>query len=303
MITQKLQLATEYLNDVITDALIILLSIHISDPNHLKPLADCLGSESLVLVPHESLPSVLFQILWDWRNKVPHANCRVLVEALLQSEALPFNIAEFVISYTKSRHHLDYSLSTLSYESDDMRTLSVMEVRHCFAQTYINIMEEIDKERVANWLGITSDTNVHDFILKCCSWVNYDLLKELANNFNCNEAFDKYVKLHERHMGDVRVFEIPSEFIPVIPVPSHHFIQVILPQQLSSLFSGMVLYEIKSRLSKELDIDEKHFLISGLKEEKLCITIAVGEHFLKGDTLELLSIFWDDQQFVPYDAL
>lgn len=222
MIIRQLQLATEYLNDVITDALIVLLSFHISDPNHRKPLADCLGSDSLVPVPHESLPSVLFQILWDWRNKVPHANCHVLVEALLQSEALPFNIAEFVISYTKSEHHCDYSSSTLSHKKE--HALSVMEVRHCFAQTYINIMEEIDKERVANWLRITSGTNIHDFILKRCSWVNYDLLKELANNFDRNEAFDKYVKLHERHMGDVRVFEIPSEFIPIIPVPGHHFI-------------------------------------------------------------------------------
>lgn len=244
---------------------------------------------------------MLFQILWDWRNKVPHANCRVLVEALLQSEALPFNIAEFVIIYTKSEHHHDYSLSTLSHKKE--HALSVMEVRHCFAQTYINIMEEIDKEFVANWLEITSDTNVHDYILKRCSWVNYDLLKELANNFNCNEAFDKYVKLHERHMADVRLFEIPSEFIPIIPVPGHHFIQVILPQQLSSLFTGMVLYEIKSRLSKKLDIDEKHFLISGLQEAKLCITVAVDEQFLKCDTLERLSILWDDQQFIHYDAL
>lgn len=301
MIIRQLQLATKYLNDVITDALIILLSFHISDPNNLKPLADCLGSESLVPVPHESLPFVLFQILWDWRNKVPHANCRVLVEALLQSEALPFNIAEFVISYTKSEHHHDYSISTLSHKKE--HALSVMEVRHCFAQTYINIMEEIDKERVANWLGIASDTNVHDFILKRCSWVNYDLLKELANNFDCNKAFDKYFKLHERCMGDVKVFEIPSEFIPIIPKRGHHFIQVILPQQLSSLFSGMVLYEIKSRLSKKLGVDEKHFLISGLKEENLCVTVAVGEQFLKHDTLGRLSILWDDQQFVPYDAL
>ena len=246
---------------------------------------------------------MLFQILWDWRNKVLHANCRVLVEVLLQSEALPFNIAEFVISYTKSEHRCDYSISTLSHKKE--HALSVMEVRHCFAQTYINIIEKIGKGRVANWLEITSDTNVHDFILKRCSWVNYDLLKELANNFNCNEAFDKYVKLHERHMADVRVFEIPSEFIPVIPatVPGHHFIQVILPQQLFSLFSGMVLYKIKSRLSKNLDIDEKHFLISGLQEAKLCITVAVDEQFLKGNTLERLSILRDDQQFVPYDAL
>lgn len=244
---------------------------------------------------------MLFQILWDWRNKVPHANCRVLVEALLQSEALPFNIAEFVISYTKSEHHCDYSLSTLSHKK--AHTLSVMEVRHCFAQTYINVMEEIDKERVASWLKITSDTNIHDFILKRCSWINYDLLKELANNFDCNEAFDKYVKLHERHMRVVSVFEIPSEFIPIIPVRGHHYIEVNLPQQLSSLFTGMVLYKIKSKLSKKLDIDEKHFLISGLKEEKLCITVAVGKQFLKHDTLGRLSILWDDQQFVPYDAL
>ena len=296
MIIRQLQLATEYRNDFITDALIILLSFHISDPNLLKPIADCLGSESLVPTSHKSLPSALLQILWDWRNKVPLANCRVLVEALLQSEALPFNIAEFVISYTKSRHHLDYSLSTLSYESDDTRTLSMMELRCCFAQTYINTIEEIGKERVANWLDITSDTNVHDYILKRCSWVNYDLLKELANNFDCNKAFDKYFKLHERCMGDVKVFEIPSEFIPIIPIHGHHFIQVILPQQLSSLFSGMVLYEIKSRLSKKLGVDEKYFLISDLKEENLCITVAVGEQFLKHDTL-------DSQKFIHYDAL
>lgn len=301
MITQTLQLATEYLNDVITDALIILLSFHISDPNLLKPLVDCLGSDSLVPVPCELLPSALLQIFWDWRNKVPHANCRVLVEALLQSEALPFNIAEFVLSYTKSEHHCDYSLCTLSHIKE--HALSMMEVRHCFAQTYINVIEEIGKGRVANWLRITSDTNVHDFILKRCSWVNYDSLKELANIFDRNEAFDKYVKLHERHMRGVRVFEIPSEFIPIIPVSGHHFIQVILPQQLFSLFSGMVLYEIKSRLSKKLDIAEKYFLISGLNEAKLCITVAVGEQFLKHDTLGHLSILRDDQQFIHYDAL
>lgn len=65
----------------------------------------------------------------------------------------------------------------------------------------------------------------------------------------------------------------------------------------------MVLYEIKSRLSKNLDIDEKHFLISCLKKADLCITVAVNEQFLKGDTLEHLSILWDDQQFIHYDAL
>ena len=299
IIVQQLQLAAQYLKDEITDALLIILSFLIS-ADHIKPLADCLSCS--VLESNESVSSTALQILWNWRDKEAlHANCRTLVQALLASETLPTNITEFVISYIKSRHQ-NQLLVTLS-SKNELDEPSITEMRLSFARAYIKVFEENTQERIAKWLNVASDINIHDFILRRCNWVNYDFLKELDDDLGNKKVFGLYAKQYESTMKNFCVFQIPPQSIPAVPISGRCIFSIVFQSSMWNFYSGSVLYEIKSKLSKKWNIKEVHWLISGIDEASLCIDVSIERQILQEVTRENLSFNWEDKNWISYDTL
>ncbi|XP_019855152.1 PREDICTED: uncharacterized protein LOC109584031 [Amphimedon queenslandica] len=298
IIVQQLQLAAQYLKDEITDALLIILSFRIS-ADHIQPLADCLSCS----VP-ESSGSVSFkalQILWDWRDKEAlHANCRTLVKAFLTSEIVPIDITRFVISYIKSEHQAQTSATSSSKNEGDEP--SITQLRLNFAQSYVKVIEDIAQERIVDWLKVTSETDIHVFILKRCNWVNYDLLEELDNDLGNNKVFAMYVEQYKSTMKDFKVFQIPSQSIPAVLASGYSIFFILIQPPMRDLYSGSVLHEIKLKLSKKLNTEAVHILISGIvvDEASLWIRISIEEQILQKVSDDNI---WKHQKQIDYDTL
>lgn len=296
IIVQQLQLAAQYLKDEITDALLIILSFRIS-ADHIQPLADCLSCS--VPESSESVSYKALQILWDWRDKEAlYANCHTLVKAFLASETLPIDITRFVINYIKSEHQAQISVTSSSKnESDD-----ITKLRHLFAQLYIKVFEDITQERIVDWLKVTSETNIHVFILKRCNWVNYELLEELDDDLGNEKIFAMYVEQYKSTMEDFEVFQIPSKSIPAVPVSGCSIFVIFFQPPIQNLYFGSVLHEIKSKLSKKLNTEAVHILISGIvvDEASLWIRISIQEQILQKVSDNNI---WKQQKQIDYDAL
>ena len=295
---QQLQLATQYLKDEITDALLIILSFCIS-ADHIQPLAECLSSS--VPESNESVSSIALQILWDWRDKeAPHANCRTLVKTFLASETLPTDITRFVISYIKSEHQVQISVTSSSKNEWDEP--SITKMRLSFARAYIKVFEEITQERIVEQLKVTSETNIHVFILRRCNWVNYDLLEELDNELGDKKFFAMYVEQYKSTMKDFQVFQIPSKAIPAVRESGFSEFSIVFRLTMRHLYSGSVLHEIKLRLSKVWGTKAVHILISGIvaDEASLWIRILIQEQILQKVSDDNL---WKHQKQIDYDTL
>lgn len=147
-------------------------------------------------------------------------------------------------------------------------------MRLSFAQAYIRMFEGISQKCIAKWLKVPSDANIHEFILKHCSWINYDLLEELDDDLGNKETFGTYVKRFKSTLKKLRMFQISSKSIPAVQISDHCIFSVNCQ---SSMHSGPVLHKIKSALSEKLNTKVAHLLISGIDhdEARPCIYISI----------------------------
>uniref|UniRef100_A0A1X7UVR8 Death domain-containing protein n=1 Tax=Amphimedon queenslandica TaxID=400682 RepID=A0A1X7UVR8_AMPQE len=286
--SSRTEVAEHYYNDTVkdqvTDALFIILSFRIS-ADHIKPLAECLScsvhpeSNSAESSNDKSVSSTALQILWDWRNKEAlHANCRTLVKAFLTSETLPTDITEFVISQLEGQNQV--SVTSFNYSKWD-EPAEVKKMRLNFAQAYIKVFEGITQKRISEWLNVANDTNIHEFILRRCNWLNYDLLEELDNDLGDKKVFGIYVKQYKSIMKKIQVFRIPPNSIPTVPVSSRCIFTIFFQPSMQN-YSGSVLHEINA-----------------IDETNLCIDVSIQKRMLHKVTNKK----WEDQNLISYDSL